>query len=100
MGGKRGSSVHTGLRRAAHWGWRQGGFVEPPGPQLEAPEWAAVCPPGPKADQEEPSPGRDRVSRVEPDIQMVSNEEDDQLETRVGKTGIIHRVCYLQLLMF
>lgn len=74
--------------------------MEPPGPQLEAPEWAAVCPPGPKAAQEEPSPSRDRVSRVEPDIQMVSNEEDDQLETRVGKTGIIHRVCYLQLLMF
>lgn len=74
--------------------------MEPPGPQLEAPEWAAVCPPGPKAAQEEPSPGRDRVSWVEPDIQMVSNEEDDQLETRVGKTGIIHRVCYLQLLMF
>lgn len=34
-----------------------GGFVEAPGPQLVAPEWAAVCPEGPKAAQGEPGPG-------------------------------------------
>lgn len=27
--------------------------MEPPGPQLEVPEWAAVCPAGPKAAQGE-----------------------------------------------
>lgn len=36
--------------------------MEPPGPQLEAPEWAGICPPGPKAAQEGPSPGR--VGRI------------------------------------
>lgn len=34
-----------------------GGFVEAPGPQLVAPEWAAVCPEGPKAAPGEPDPG-------------------------------------------
>lgn len=51
--GKRGSVVHTGLHRER----RQGGFVELPGPQLVAPEWAAVCPAGPKAAQEGQSLG-------------------------------------------
>lgn len=48
-GSKRGTVVHTGLCRAAHSDWRQGGFEGLPRPQLAAPEQAGICPAGPKA---------------------------------------------------
>lgn len=40
--------------------------MEPPGPQLEAPEWAGICPPGPEAAEEGRVPGRvGRIRRPE-----------------------------------
>lgn len=40
-----------------------------PGPQLEAPEWAGICPPGPKAAQEGPASG---MHGSKSDVQVVS----------------------------
>lgn len=57
-GGKRGTVVHMGLCRAAHSDRRQGAFEGLAGPQLAAPEWAGICPAGPKAAEEETGPGQ------------------------------------------
>lgn len=70
MGRKKGSAVHTGLRGAAHWRRRQGGFVRLPGPQLETPEWAGICPPGPKLRRKV----RVRAAWVESDGEVTRHE--------------------------